>query len=61
MSDVTKSNNAVYTYVAIPVEAFKTASEGQTQKLTVAQNIFLKSMPDGSIRILDNVSIAGPH
>lgn len=57
--DEKNSSADTVTYVAIPVEAFQAATAEQLQTVNITQNLILKTLPNGSIQLIDsnNVSI----
>ncbi|KAF2895436.1 hypothetical protein ILUMI_10740 [Ignelater luminosus] len=59
LSPPANSQNEIYTYIAIPIEALQQSTDQGGQALTVAQNVILKTLPDGqqiqSITMPENI------
>lgn len=52
--------NQVYSFVAIPINAIQTNTDGNTSNPINIQNLLLKTLPDGRLQLLNQVSQKRP-
>lgn len=59
-TDTQSCSNEIFTYLAIPIEAFRAATGNQINTSTYSQNVLVKSLPDYNMHVLDTSHVSKP-